>query len=284
MDKTVSFRFFKISRHNANDPKFIDVLRGIEKIMKKADREREIAPDFVVRLEELEADGANAVIGELIRVQSTNLPSEVHANGRSALTTKNPLGHGVTFRFNDQNSVLCIQHEPRIVSAGKVVDYLQEAWDGAQFKIKPMLRPKAWEKFNGADVKRFSVKIAQPENMDAVGAAHAAASDGIKAMADAYDSPVIRLELSMGHNKGFLGKKIKGLAKAIVDAAAKPNGPGLQSMKAVTYIDDTRDEFDLIEDRMKVRDRLELDDRDPDKNYKIKKLYIKKIMKDQGVY
>src|SRR6478609_1216641 len=44
---------------------------------------------------------------------------------------------------------------------------------------------------------------------------------------------------------------------------------GMLGSRSVAYIDDARDEIDLIEARLKVREQLPLDDRDPDKNYKI---------------
>jgi len=211
------------------------------------------------------------------------MPSEVSATGRSALSINNPLGHGVTFRFNETTSTLCIQHEPRIASSGRLLEYITDCWPEAKYDIKPLVKPKTWERFGKSDVKRIEIKIAQPDNLASVlPNAHSAAS-GLGTMAEAYDAPIIKVELSMGHNKGFLSSKVKELAKAIFDGAADDNGPELRGLSAVTYLDDAREEVDLIEERIKVREDLPLDDRDPDKNYKIKKLFIKKIMNDQGV-
>jgi len=67
MERTVSFRFYKISRHNAQIPKFADALREIAKIKKRGDREREVRPDCSIRLEELEADGPSALGSVLIK-------------------------------------------------------------------------------------------------------------------------------------------------------------------------------------------------------------------------
>jgi hypothetical protein len=178
--------------------------------------------------------------------------------------------------------VLCIQHEPRIASAGRLLEYVADCWSDAIYDIKPLVKPKTWEQFNKSDVKRIGIKIAQPDNLATVLHSHQSTAAGLKDMAEAYEAPIIKVELSMGHHKGFLSEKIKGFAKSLFDAAAKPNGPELQGLSAVTYLDDAREEIDLIEERIKVRESLNLDDRDPVKNYKIKKAFIKKAMIDQG--
>lgn len=286
MEKSITFRFYKVMRHDAKIPKFADVLSQIAAIKKKSDRERQLGADFTVRLEEFEEDGPTAVVGEIIRVQNTNMPSEVLANGRQPLTTLNPLGHGITFRFNSQTSVLCIQYDPRIASPGKLLDYVAICFDGAVYDIKPMIKPEAWEKFNKSDVTRISIKVAQPDALGNVAAAHNAAIQGFRDMAAAYDAPSVKVEMSMGHHKGYLNTKVKGLAKVLATALAQgkeEGGATLESLRAVTYVDDARDVIDLIEDRLKAKEELQLDDRDPEKNYKIKKAYIKKVMKEQGV-
>ena len=69
MEKNISFRFYQVSRPKKSDPLFVDALREIAKIKKKIDREREIRADVFVRLEELDDDGPDSIVGEIIRVQ-----------------------------------------------------------------------------------------------------------------------------------------------------------------------------------------------------------------------
>lgn len=281
MERSLTFRFYTIKRKNGV-PALIPTLQEISKIKKKGDREKELRPDHVIRLEEFETDGPNCVVGEVVRVQSTNMPSEVDANGRKPLSTKNPLGHGVIFRFNESKSVLCVQHEPRIASAGRILDYITECWPAAIYEIAPMLKKKAWERFDSGDVRKLSIRVANPEQLELAAKAHQAAADSFRAMGEAYSAPSIKIELSMGGRRaGKLKQSVKGLAKALID---KVNGDGasVESMSAVAYVDDSREEIDLIEERLKVKDTLPLDDRDPVANYKIKKQFIRKIMHEQG--
>lgn len=281
MEKSTSFRFYRISRHNKKQPTLLESFREIAKISKKGDREREIAADFRLRLEEFEDDGPAAVIGEVVRVQSTNMPSEIMDTGRLPLSTKNPLGHSIVFRFNHKKSVLVVQYEPRIASPGRLLDYVKACWGGASYIIEPMIKPESWERFNSGDVRKLSVRIAQPEHLGNVGKAHAAAASGIKAMSEAYSAPSIRIELSMGHKSGALSESIKTLAKSFF-RASEDTSASVESMKAVAFIDDSREEIDLIEERLKIKETLPLDDRDPEKNYKIKKIFISKVMKEEG--
>jgi hypothetical protein len=273
MERSVSFRFYKVERRTQQVPALAEVLQQIAGVVPKKGREREVATDVILRLEEFEKDGPSAVVGELVRVQTTNLPSEVLPTGRSALSTKNPLGHGVAFRYVPSSGVLCFQHEPRIASVGRFIDYLSTAWSGANYVVAPMLRPGAWKRFNSGEVRKLAVRIASPDHLGDVGPKDQAAASAIKAMAAAYEAPSIRIEFSMGNRKGKLAEAVKTFAKGIWDSVQK-GGAGVEQLQAVTYSEDGRDEIDLIEERLKIGDDLALDDRDPEKNYKIKKAFL----------
>lgn len=282
MERTVTFRFYKIGRHKESDPSLLSVLDEIAKLKPRKKREQLIDTDFVVRLEEYEKSGPNAVVGEIIRVQTTNMPSEVEDDGRVPLTTENPLGHGIVFRFDHAKSVLGIQHDPRIVSAGRFLDYVQTCWPEANYTILPMLKPAAWERFNKGEITKLVFRLANPENLGSIGDAHASAAAGIRAMGEAYDAPSVKVELSMGSGRrhGHLAEAVKGLAKGIVNSA-KEGAFGVEALQAVAYVDDARDEIDLIEERLKVRENLPLDDKDPEKNYKIKKAFLTRKMVEE---
>lgn len=97
-------------------------------------------------------------------------------------------------------------------------------------------------------------------------------------MAEAYDAPSILVEISMGRHNGALANVV-GLAKQLTGALA--GGARLDRLSAVTYVDDEREEFDLIEDRKVVRDVLDIHDRDHDTNWKIKRDYLSTEMKKE---
>lgn len=280
MRNRVNFRFFQLSRHDENIPLFADVLREIAGIQPKNRRERQLSADFVVRLEEFEEDAPDSVIGEIIRVQSTNMPSEVLDDGRQRLSTNNPLGHSVVFRYDFQRSILGIQHDSRIASAGRLMEYVSSAWEGAFYNIYPVVKTDSWQRFNSGDTKKFGIRIARPSNLSVVDDNQSSVARGLKAMGDVYEAPYVHVELSMGRRGGFLSESVKALAH-LLHFNDEQGGAHIDKMYAVTYVDDTREEIDLIQERLVVREDLELHDRDPQVNYRIKRDFLRDAMRQQ---
>lgn len=56
-------------------------------------------------------------------------------------------------------------------------------------------------------------------------------------------------------------------------------GARLDKLAAVTIVNDEREELDLIEQRVMVREELEIHARDPETNWKIKRDFLKAEMK-----
>ncbi|MBY3262225.1 hypothetical protein HFO15_11250 [Rhizobium laguerreae] len=276
MEKSFTFRFYNVSRDNAAKPPMVDVLRAAAKEKDRQKREQKLAEDLTIRLEELQNDGPDAVIGEFLRCQDTNLPSELDGAQRKSLTAKK-LAHSVVFRLNHKLGVIGIQHDPRIVSLGRILEYLHTYDARAFYEVAPRLDPKAWQKFKKGSVRKLSLRIASPDSMNDLGGGDSAASTGIRTIAKAYDAPSIGIELSMGHRKGFLSEAVTDFA----DKLTKALGPTarLDKLTAVTVVNDTSEELDLIEERQVLRDTLAIDDRDPIKNYKVKIGYLSKEMK-----
>lgn len=274
MEKTFTFRFYDISREKDSIPAMVDMFRQVAQLTSKVERERQLSTDYVVRLENLEDDGADAVVGELVRCQRTNLPSEVSADGRKILTAER-LGHSVVFRLNHKTGAFGIQHDPRIISPGRVLDYLSAFNPSAIYSMAPKINEEAWAKFNAGGTRKLAFRIANPENLEDLSGTGKAASSGIKSMADAYDAPSILVEISMGHHKGFLSTAVHGLAKQMLNLT----GARLDKLSAVTVVNDEREEIDLIEDRIVSRGELEIHDRDPEINWKVKRSFLCAEMK-----
>lgn len=276
MDKHFTFRFYNVTRSDAKHPTMVSMLRQVAAEPDKVKREVQLAQHYVVRLENLEDDGADAVVGEFVRCQATNLPGELDGATRRALSAKK-LAHSVVFRLNHKIGVLGVQHDPRVVSVGKILEYLSSYNPAAQYRLDPRVNKDAWKKFNGGDTRKLSIRIANPDSMDHLDGGGKAASDGIRSMAEAYDAPSILIELSMGHRKGFLSEKVTELAdKLMTSVGAKAR---VDKLTAVTVIGDQSEEIDLIEDRQVLKSELSIDDRDQDKNYQVKSSYLKGEMK-----
>lgn len=81
------------------------MLKQIAKEPDKTKREQHLSADYIVRLENLEDDGADAIVGELVRCQNTNLPGAIDGNGLATLAVDR-LGHSVVFRYNHKKGML----------------------------------------------------------------------------------------------------------------------------------------------------------------------------------
>src|SRR4051812_46888300 len=115
MDKRITFRFYDVTKRREHRFEFGDVLQQIGAIRRRKDRERHLATDYYVRAEIVEA-ARGSVYGEFTRIQRTNFPSEIDDTGRRPLSTRNPLGHGIVFRYLPATSQLGLQYDPRTIS------------------------------------------------------------------------------------------------------------------------------------------------------------------------
>lgn len=274
MEKTFTFRFYDVTKGSLGVPSMADMLQLIADIPLKVNRERQLGQDYVVRLENYEPDGPGAFLGELIRCQATNFPSELDGDKRIPLTADR-LGHSVVFRYSEALGILGIQYDNRVISPGRILDYLAAFNASAIYSMRPKINDGAWKKFNSNGTKKLTIRIADPKDMADLSGDGRAASDGFRAMGAAYGAPSILVEISMGHRKGFLKSAVHDLATQIYEMA----GGRLDKLSAVVSVDDISEPIDLIEDRVVIKDQIGITDRDPEANWKIKKGYLSHEMK-----
>lgn len=277
MDKRITFRFYEVTKAQRHRFEFGDVLMQIGAVRLK-DREQHLASDYYVRAEIVES-GRGSVFGEFTRIQRTNFPSEIREDGRRPLSTTNPLGHGIVFRYLPGTSQLGLQYDPRTISPSKIEAYVSQLIDGANFELTPIVRQDMWDKFNEGDIRKVSIGIAQPSHLVAVERGGAQAiSRSFKDMAEAYEAPKINIELSMGHKKGALAERIRSTVRHFRTQAVRDQ-VDVTSMKAKVKQEGGRTEdLDLLEDILSVKDNLQLKDNDPETNYRIKLAALREKM------
>ncbi len=202
MEKTFSFRFYDVSREREEIPSMLEMLRTIAAIDNKTDREKLISQDYTVRLENLEDDGASAVVGELVRCQGTNFPAELDGNNRKALTAKR-LGHSVVFRLNHKTGIFGIQYDPRIVGPTRILSYIAAFNPAAIYSMLPKINEEAWKKFSKGDTKKLAIRIANPGNLNVLGGAGEAASTDFAAWRRRMTLRQYLLRFLWGIIKGF---------------------------------------------------------------------------------
>jgi hypothetical protein len=212
-----------------------------------------------------------SIHGELTRIQKTNYPSEISDSGRRPLRTRNPLGHGIVFRYLPATNHLGLQYDPRTISPSKFVEYIGAMVGGAKYELSPIVREDIWDKFNQGIVRKISIAIAQPTHLAAMDRGGAqSVVQSFRDMGEAYAAPNITIDLSMGHRTGGLSERIKNMARYFRTQAVRDQVE-VSSMKAKVKQDGEKaEDLDLLEDILSVKDKLELSDNDPEANYRVK--------------
>jgi hypothetical protein len=280
MDKRITFRFYRATRHARGRITLSDALTQIANVRRPRDRERQLAQDYYVRAEIIEI-ARGSIHGEFTRIQKTNLPSEVEDGGRRPLTTRNPLGHGIVFRYLPGSNELGLQYDPRVISPSKLTYYIGQMIDGADFTLDPIVRTDMWDKFNEGSVRRLSITIASPTNLEEVERGHhVSLIRSMRDMGEAYDAPTITIDLSMGHKSGSLGERVRAMAGYLRRGFEREHVE-ISKMKAKVKQEGERTEdLDLLEDILSIRDDLELVDNDPEANYRIKLSALREKMRE----
>ena len=276
MEKNFTFRFYEVSRKDNTIPTMVDMLRDIDAISDRGAREKLLSQDYTIRLENFEDDGPDAVVGELIRCQNTNLPAEITKAGRTELSADR-LGHSIVFRLNHKKGILGVQYDVRVVSPGRILDYIAQFNSSAIYSIAPVIDKNAWKKFNSGPTKKLAIRIANPSEMQLLSGSAQAASKGFRSMGEAYEAPSILVEISMGRRKGVLASAVTGLADALSKMAS--SNAHLDKLTAVTVVNDETETIDLIEERVVAKERLQIHDKNPDVNWQIKRNFLCSEMK-----
>lgn len=262
MEKSVTLRFYEVRRTSANRPMFADILRMISR-KQMTDREKRVGLDeILVRLEDFDEAGSE-IWGQFIRGQSGNRPGRMLPAGTDALPFREPLGHGVAFRYRTQDGILAIQFDSKILSPARVVDYLYAHDPNAEFQLLPRMRADAWQKFNDLPLRKLTVAIAGHPNPAQLDNDTNAVWANVNDMKDAYGAETVRIELGMGHCHGAL----RAAAKAFAREAFRRWENGEDDIRTLKGVMDTgqgvpNDEIDLMGALLDVKEVLSFQEDD----------------------
>lgn len=276
MERKFTFRFYDLSKTSDATPNFVDVLRQICAVTPESEREKQLTTDYTIRLERLENDGADAVVGEMVRCQNNNLPSQIKDGNRENLDV-DELGHSIVFRYNGKVGVLGVQYDHRIISPGRILEYVSAFNAAAVYSIDPKIDKSAWQKFANGETRNLAVRIAHPTEMDDLDGVHQDSGSGLRAMGEAYSAPHIKFEISMGHYKGSLQNAVS-LAKSLLGMSG---GARVEGMRGKVISNDELEELDLLEHRVVTKEDLEIHRKDFEVNWKVKRDFLCKDMKSR---
>lgn len=284
MDRDVSIRFFDVNRFAEDAPHFSDALRYVFDSGTALERERELMPNYRLRLERLREQDGN-LLGELTRIQTVNFPSEVRDDRTDPLPGDRPLGHGICFGFNPQSSILAFEWNIRIVSLSRFNDYLRATMPEGEFYFQPKLRTDAWARFDAGPIRKMRLQVASPANLDQLDDAGETVASSFRRMGRAYDAPYVTIEVSVGRRREPLNEQLKNALQSFVNFGQR-GGADIRKATAVADIDGERQdrEIDFIDEVMKKRRELPLPDRDPDGSYQVREAFLIQAMREEGFW
>ena len=279
MDKSITLRFYNLTRTDTAKPTFESLLDQISKKSLK-DRERTVGlQSIMVRLEDYDGTGGE-LSGQLMRAQSGNRPGRMLDTETAALPFDEPLGHGVAFRYRKADGLLGLQFDPKVLAPPRFIEYIYAFDAAAEFQMKPRLRDDAWERFDALPLRKLTLAIAGHPSVGAQTtpdsqAAWAALAD----LGDKYQAHTVRIEMSMGHREGSLAASAKTLAKEIY-ARFMAGEEDVRSLKGTLDTGDgtPNDDIDLLGTLFDVQVDLSLPGNDPKKFYELRHNLIKNTL------
>jgi hypothetical protein len=278
MSNRISVRFYSVEKLRRNGPSLKQALEGIHSVAHNL-RQVQISGGYTVRLERY-AEDAGEIEGEFTRVRTDDFPFEVHDDGVSELRVDGPLGHGVAFRYRPTDHTLAIQYDTREVSPGRAFDYIQQYDHRFAYQITPKLDLESWRKFNRSPVRKIRIGIASPQNLGEIEDEGAAVKASLQQLGEAYDAPMITIEMGMGRRDGALNEAARDMASAFVNLF-RTGDADLRSLKGwVKPNDDVpAEEINLIDELLSDKIDFPHPSNDPDANYEVRRNFLKQSLR-----
>lgn len=282
MDNSLTLKFVRVTTAYAHGIPFHTALETAMALGDPPTRERNInagMPDpIIVRIERLRSRN-DFVSGELIRKQVSNIPPEANDGGLTPIQLSEGGGLGLSsaFRYHRPTRVLLIQANNQVVSIGRLNLYLKAIDQSAEYVFDPVPRADAWNRFNSGLPRRLVLKVASPDHIPAGNALDNEArtvGDGIATISEALRGAVITIEVSMGQHRGSL---LKGATERVLRAFRRMKRDGeldVRMLSAAVKDDEGTDMIDFLDEHLVVRDRLDLPDNDPNRNYELRAAFL----------
>jgi hypothetical protein len=275
--KIVTVRFYQIGKVSAHAPTLRVALSQIEALGQPGFRERQLAAGFRCRLERFTAT-PGYLTGEITRVRSDDFPSEVHPHGTTVLNVGVPIGEGVAFRYRESDHVLAIQYDPRVVSPGRFIDYVNQLVPAAQFLSKPKVDANALAHFRAHPLKKVRIKLARPQDLRNVEPSMQSAARAFRTLGRDYAAPLVTLEMSVGHEDSSLSRDAKRMIEGFVRRAAVGSGVKSIKVRPDNGPGEENAEVNLLDALLSVKDTIDRPSNDPQSNYDARRRIVQSAL------
>lgn len=271
----VTVRFFKIEKVHDTAPNLEVALQNVFASGEKASLREKNVVGQILRMERLKNDNT-FVEGEVVRKQIGDIPPEANDDGLQKLSVSEGggIGHCIAFRYSPALQVLAIQFDNRAVSVNRLLMYLRAFDPNYEYRAELMLRKDAWTKYNRGLPTKFSLSVAQPQNLKAVEGTVGSVIESTRRLAEIADGPVITIEVNMGRKKG-------SLAKDTIDSVLQyfTNGGGatedLRKLQVTSANEDGSEAINFLKDLLKESRDIELPEGLPEQHYEKRRSWVK---------
>lgn len=280
VDNTITLKFLRVNLANAHSTPFVAALNACIALGAPSTRERNVNAGFpdpiIVRLESLEVQN-DFLSGELIRKQVANIPPEANDDGLSPIQLSDGAGLGLSsaFRYHAPTRILLIQANNQAVSHNRLGLYLKSVDENAEYEFDPVPRRDSWDRFNRGLPRKLMMKVASPEHVAGLDQEADTVGTGVANIGEALRGAYITIEVSMGQKRGSL---LKGATERVLRQFRRMSAEGHMDVKMLSASisdEQSTDVIDFLDEHLIVRDRLELPDGEPQRNYAMRADFLR---------
>ena len=201
MDRLVNVRLFSVELKDQAGRPFSDAIQRIAG-MGLVDREHELEPDLVIRLERTDIQG-RFIVGEFVRRQTTNLPPRAPRGRPLDRLGVGSIGHTTAFVFDQRLSVLALQLARNGITPVRIALYVEARVGGGSYSILPIPNQDIWNRLRRGAVRGVSFKLSSPNELQAIDGESRSIRRGLIAMKESL-LPA-RVEVTMSSARGDNG-------------------------------------------------------------------------------
>lgn len=268
MDSRIAARFFRVSPKPENAPDFADLLLA-EAQKSRADRERDIGGNILLRVEQCEADG-DFVSGDLCRKQVLNLPPEAGPDGLTATILPEGKGHGhlAAFHYHKPTRILLLQNNIQCATPSRLGVYVMMLNADSVFSFLPVLREDAMDRFKARKPRAFTVRFASPQNLESLDDRNLTSVKGARLLAEAFHGLYLTVTVDVGKST----KKHLDNVQAEVEGLLA-SGADIKTLRVKTNEMDDDPGIDFLKEHLKCAQTFDLPD-DIESHYAVRKAYL----------
>lgn len=280
MDSRVTVRFYSVIPLDAAHPTFEATLKKLVALGEEP--YRELAGGVAIQASHLAHNGTR-YSGDLVRIQSTNLPSLVEK--RASKPKKLPLvrgaglGHHTAFVYDTSLRILAYQITKNSVSLSHFNSYLAAACGSKFFAFNPVIKASELKLLNKLNAKTFVVKVADPAKLEAVEDDEKRLRESLLNLREIAEGMYVRVQVGLGNKHGELHRpKVTGLIRWLLEQRDKKKG-AVRTIKVIGKDSDEEDvPLDFIKWQLGASEDLDIGDLDPAQNYKARSDFVEEVI------